>query len=74
MNCASVISKRVSGEKRVFFCDKIFPKFSILDPFITYTLPKNQLSNDGGDAFVHFMEKYLTYPQNADLQDGFAET
>ncbi|MDE4953064.1 iron-containing alcohol dehydrogenase, partial [Francisella tularensis subsp. holarctica] len=45
-----------------------------LDPVITNTLPKKQISNDEVDAFVHVMEQYMTYPQNADLQDVFAET
>ncbi|APC91735.1 NADH-dependent alcohol dehydrogenase [Francisella opportunistica] len=74
MNCASVISRRETGEKRVFFSDKVFPKFSILDPVVTYTLPKKQISNGVVDAFVHVMEQYMTFPQHADLQDGFAET
>ena len=74
MNLASVISRREIGEKRAFFSEKIFPKFSILDPVFTYTLPKGQISNGVVDAFVHVMEQYLTFPQKADLQDGFSET
>ncbi|MFV9931093.1 MAG: iron-containing alcohol dehydrogenase [Francisella endosymbiont of Hyalomma asiaticum] len=38
----TVILRRETGEKRVFFSDKVFPKFSILDPIVTYTLPKNK--------------------------------
>lgn len=74
MNLAAVISKRTTGEKKAFLNELVFPKFSILDPVVTYTLPKKQISNGVIDAFVHVMEQYMTFPQNADLQDGFAET
>ncbi len=30
--------------------------------------------NGIGDAFVHVMEQYLTYPVNAKVQDGFSES
>jgi NADP-dependent alcohol dehydrogenase len=37
-------------------------------------LPIKQISNGVVDAFVHVIEQYLTYPVNAPIQDGFAET
>jgi NADP-dependent alcohol dehydrogenase len=42
-----------------------YPKFSVLDPTKTYTLPPQQLANGVVDAFVHTVEQYLTYPVNA---------
>ncbi|MGY3724162.1 NADP-dependent alcohol dehydrogenase [Granulicatella balaenopterae] len=50
-----------------------FPQFSVLEPELTYTLPKRQLVNGVIDAFVHTMECYLTYPINAKIQDRYAE-
>ncbi len=50
-----------------------FPKFSILDPTLSYTLPKIQVANGVVDAFVHTTEQYLTYPVGAMVQDRFAE-
>jgi NADP-dependent alcohol dehydrogenase len=50
-----------------------FPKFSILDPTITFTLPKIQVANGVVDAFVHTTEQYLTYPVGAKVQDRIAE-
>ncbi|NLI92373.1 MAG: iron-containing alcohol dehydrogenase [Peptococcaceae bacterium] len=50
-----------------------FPKFSILDPTITFTLPKIQVANGVIDTFVHTTEQYLTYPVDAKLQDRIAE-
>jgi NADP-dependent alcohol dehydrogenase len=51
----------------------VFPKFSILDPTITFTLPKTQVANGVIDAFVHVIEQYLTYPVDAKVQDRIAE-
>ena len=73
MNSGSVISRRALNKKLAFMHEKVFPIFSILDPKTTYTLPARQVANGVVDAFVHVMERYLTYPQNAQLQDRFAE-
>lgn len=51
-----------------------FPKFSIIDPTITFTLPQIQVANGVVDAFVHVTEQYLTYPVDAKLQDRMAES
>lgn len=50
-----------------------FPTFSILDPTITFTLPKIQVANGVIDAFVHTTEQYITYPVDAKVQDRIAE-
>lgn len=73
MNAGAVISRREINKKLAFMSEKVFPKFSVLDPEITYTLPARQVANGVVDAFVHVMEQYLTFPQNAPLQDRFAE-
>jgi NADP-dependent alcohol dehydrogenase len=73
MNPNSVISRRATQEKLAFAHPKVFPKFSILDPETTYTLPKDQVRNGIVDAYVHVMEQYLTYPVGAIVQDRQAE-
>ena len=73
MNAGSVISRREFGDKLAFDSPHVFPKFSILDPVTTYTLPIRQVTNGIVDAFVHVLEQYLTYPANAPIQDRFAE-
>jgi NADP-dependent alcohol dehydrogenase len=50
-----------------------FPRFSILDPTHTFTLPRIQVANGVVDAFVHTTEQYLTFPVDARLQDRMAE-
>lgn len=73
MNCNAVIS-RVSDEAKLPFLNPlVFPKFSILDPETTYTLPPHQTSNGVVDSFVHVIEQYLTYPIDAPVQDRMAE-
>jgi NADP-dependent alcohol dehydrogenase len=72
-NAAAVISRRTTKEKLAFIHPEVFPRFSILDPETTFSLPPRQVANGIGDAFCHVMEQYLTYPVEAAVQDRFAE-
>ena len=74
MNSGGVINYSERQAKLAFGNPLAFPKFSILDPAKTLTLPENQVINGVADAFVHVMEQYLTYPVNAKVQDAFAES
>lgn len=71
MNNGAVISYK--DGKFVVKSELAFPQFSILDPAITFTLPKIQVANGIVDTFVHTTEQYLTYPVDAKLQDRIAE-
>jgi Uncharacterized oxidoreductases, Fe-dependent alcohol dehydrogenase family len=51
----------------------LFPRFAVLDPTSTYTLPVRQIGNGVVDTFVHVLEQYLTYPVNGKVQDRLAE-
>ncbi|MEN8138303.1 MAG: iron-containing alcohol dehydrogenase [Bacteroidota bacterium] len=73
MNSGSVVSRKELNEKRAFGSPFCFPKFSILDPGVVASLPVRQLRNGVVDAFVHVLEQYITYPNNAPLQDRIAE-
>ncbi len=73
MNSASVITRKSTQEKFSFMSRKVYPKFAILDPSKTYSLPARQVGNGVVDAFAHVMEQYMTYPVNAKVQDRFAE-
>jgi NADP-dependent alcohol dehydrogenase len=72
-NGNSVISRGVTREKLHFFSPYVFPRFSVLDPETTFSLPVKQVRNGIVDAFVHVMEQYITYPARAPLQDRMAE-
>jgi NADP-dependent alcohol dehydrogenase len=73
MNAASVVTKKATQDKFAFMSRHVYPKFAILDPTKTYTLPVRQVGNGVVDAFAHVMEQYLTYPVGAKVQDRFAE-
>jgi len=73
MNAGSVVSKAATHEKLFFKSEYVYPQFSVLDPTLSYTLPKRQLANGIVDAFTHIAEQYLTYPVDAKVQDRFAE-
>ncbi len=72
-NQGAVISRRTTGDKRAFQSPHVQPRFAVLDPVYTYTLPPRQVANGVVDAFVHTVEQYLTWPVNAKIQDRFAE-
>ena len=61
MNGGAVITnphkKRKNGH---VFGDNVFPKFSILNPEYTYTLPKYQMVAGIYDIMCHILEQYLS--------------
>lgn len=73
MNMGAVVTRRSTGDKVHFFSPFVMPRFAVLDPVLTYTLPARQVANGVVDAFIHILEQYLTYPVNAKVQDRFAE-
>ncbi|MFQ2270141.1 alcohol dehydrogenase [Aeromonas enteropelogenes] len=73
MNMGAVITRKRTGDKQHFFSPFVMPRFAVLDPVLTYTLPAHQVANGVVDAFIHILEQYLTYPVNAKVQDRFAE-
>jgi NADP-dependent alcohol dehydrogenase len=73
MNSYAVVTRRASQDKLAFGHPLLYPRFSVLDPNKTMTLPPRQIGNGVVDAFTHIMEQYLTYPVNAPVQDRFAE-
>ncbi|KZN14303.1 iron-containing alcohol dehydrogenase [Marinomonas sp. TW1] len=71
MNMGGVITYQ--AQKYPFMSPLVFPKFSVLEPDLTKTLPKEQIANGVADAFVHVVEQYLTQPVKAKVQDRMAE-
>lgn len=62
MNAGSVITDPATGLKigHVFENEKVFPRFSILDPRYTMTLPKEQMVAGIYDIFNHICEQYFS--------------
>ncbi|WP_024873480.1 iron-containing alcohol dehydrogenase [Tolumonas lignilytica] len=74
MNNGAVVTKAATQDKLFFFSEHVYPKFSVLDPTTTYSLPPRQTANGVVDSFVHVVEQYITYPVNAKVQDRMAES
>ena len=70
-NAAAVVTR--DQAKRSFMSRHVFPKFAVLDPCTTISLPLRQVGNGVVDSFVHIIEQYLTYPSDAPVQDRMAE-
>lgn len=73
MNSFAVVSRREMKLKLAFGSPLVFPKFSVLDPHFMASLPQRQKANGVVDAFIHVLEQYLTFPNEAEVQDRWAE-
>lgn len=71
MNAFAVVSYK--GGKFPVNHPNVYPTFAMLDPELTFSLPKIQVANGVVDAFVHVLEQYATYPVDARVQDRTAE-
>lgn len=61
MNGGSVITNHAQKLKiGHVFGDRIFPKFSVLDPTFTFSLPKYQMVSGCFDIMSHIMEQYFS--------------
>lgn len=73
MNGNSVISNEETKEKLYFGSDLVRPVFSILDPTLMYTLPKNQTAAGAVDIFTHVAEQYFDKTDSAGFSDRMSE-
>jgi len=73
MNMGSVVSRREFNQKLAFLHPLSYPQFSVLDPNTLESLPKRQKANGVVDAYIHVLEQYLTFPNEASIQDHWAE-
>jgi len=73
MNNRAIISRKAVMHKLAIMNPFLFPRFAVLDPTTTYTLPVRQTGNGVVDTFVHVLEQYMTYPVYGIVQDRLAE-
>lgn len=73
MNSFAVVSRRELQLKLAFGSPLLFPQFSVLDPNVMESLPQKQKANGVVDAYIHVLEQYLTFPNEASVQDHWAE-
>lgn len=72
MNNGAVISCHETKEKYPFFSN--FPRFSVLDPQVTYSIPPYQIACGLADTFVHVLEQYLTKTNESRIMDRWSES
>jgi len=73
MDMGGVITVGEDHKKKVIMHPLLNPKFSILDPEYTYTVPENQSMAGVADILCHLMEQYFTPDVNAKVQDRMNE-
>lgn len=56
---ASVITNKETNDKSAIMSFPLIPKYAILDPKLTYTLPPHLTSTTGMDALTHAIEAYI---------------
>jgi alcohol dehydrogenase YqhD (iron-dependent ADH family) len=69
----SVITKEDGGLKRGTGSDLIRPRFSIMDPQLTCTLPAYQTACGATDIMAHVFERYFTNTTEVEITDRLCE-
>lgn len=70
---ASVVTKEEGMLKRDVGSDKLRPKFSILNPELTCTLPAYQTACGATDIMAHVFERYFTNTPEVEITDRLCE-
>lgn len=71
MSDSSVIS--YEGKKRGYNSDLCRPRFAIMDPELTVTLPDYQTCAGCSDILMHTLERYFTNGSKLEITDALAE-
>ena len=73
MSDASVITNEDGGVKVGYSNPMSRPKFAIMNPVRTFTLPPYQTAAGVTDMMMHTMERYFSQDDDMDLTDAIAE-
>ncbi|MET0785862.1 MAG: iron-containing alcohol dehydrogenase [Paenisporosarcina sp.] len=73
MNSGSVITNEETQEKYGWGSPLVFPKFSILDPTYTMSVPLNHTVYGIVDMMSHIFEQYFNNATNTPVQDEMCE-
>ncbi len=68
-----VITNEHTGEKRVYDDNLARPRFTVMNPEYTKTLPDYQTESGCVDIMMHTMERYFTNGGNMEITDALAE-
>ena len=70
---SSVLTNEETGKKCGTNTDLNRPAFAIMNPELTYTLPKYQIACGVADILMHTLERYFTQEEGNDFTDRVAE-
>lgn len=70
---STVITNEETGEKRGYTDNLCRPKFAILNPELTMTLPSYQTNCGIVDIMMHTMERYFSAEDTMEVTDAIAE-
>jgi len=73
MNSGSVITNWETNEKHGWGSPYTYPKFSILDPVHTFSVPRDQTIYGLVDMMSHVLEHYFHHEENTPIQDRWCE-
>ena len=73
MSDSAVLTNEETHVKRGLSTDLNRPVFAILNPVLTYTLPKYQIGCGVVDIMMHTMDRYFTLTEGNELTDVIAE-
>ena len=73
MSSSSVITNEDGWKKRGCNSEYCRAKFAIMNPELTYTLPRYQSMSGCVDIMMHTMERYFNNVSNMELTDGISE-
>ncbi len=74
MNGGTVLTNAETVQKFGFSDEHLFPKVSILDPSVTYTIPADYTAYSAVDAIAHLIEGYFTHNSKPHpIQDRYVE-
>ncbi|WP_238900980.1 iron-containing alcohol dehydrogenase [Clostridium sp. YIM B02500] len=73
MSNSSVITNEEGWLKRGCNSEYARCKFAIMNPELTYTLPKYQTASGATDILMHTMERYFTKEQSMEITDRISE-
>lgn len=73
MNCDAVISNEETKEKLDLLSPLVYPRLSILDPTLLYTLPPKQTAAGTADIISHVFEQYFWPDEDAYVTDQLCE-
>ena len=73
MDSGAIITNLGTSEKVATGNEDMAPKFSILDPTYTFSVPKNQIAAGTADIMSHIFEVYFSNTNAAYVQNRMAE-